>query len=398
MNTPDAELYQHPLISGRPILERLRKRLRRTPLSPPSNFSSLLVALSAKLIEAPESDAPFADFLVSLCKQLGLEYAAIHMMDEDSGKLICMASSDALTTMELEEKVGLQILTQLARSDDNYIDLNWHVQAGQCAAIGLSDNTLQYGFLLFSNAGGGSTRRAPFIELVANLANIISSTRRARIRLREVVYQERVNIARELHDSLAQSLSYLKIQSARLKTNIDKRRDGGAIDHDKLDNALGELRENLNIAYSQLRELMTTFRLTMGGKHLAQAIEESIDEFRNRSRIAFASDIRVSGEELSAQEELQLLQIVREGLANIVRHSRASRATITLKHIENQIQLTIFDNGVGIGDIPDPAQHHGLVIIQERTRRLGGNLFVGESPKGGTRMEIHFKHKGTERG
>ena len=77
----------------------------------------------------------------------------------------------------------------------------------------------------------------------------------------------------------------------------------------------------------------------MNGKHLASSIEDSIIEFKQRTTIVIDSDIRLSGEELSAEEELQLLQLVREGLSNIVRHSHATRANISLDSFNDHVVL-----------------------------------------------------------
>jgi two-component system nitrate/nitrite sensor histidine kinase NarX len=224
----------------------------------------------------------------------------------------------------------------------------------------------------------------------SQLSKIICSSRRAQINRRQDLYQERSVIARELHDSLAQSLTYLKIQLTRVQTHIDKNKQSQSADFSQIESAVKELRSNLNLAYGQLRELMTTFRLTMNGKDLRNAIDESISEFKQRTNIAFDTDIRISGEDLSAQEELHLLQIVREALSNVVRHSRASRANISLGMQGKQIILTLSDNGVGLADIPDPGQHHGLVIMQERTRRLNGDLQIEGPEEGGTRLRVSF--------
>ncbi|MFT4607537.1 MAG: two-component system nitrate/nitrite sensor histidine kinase NarX, partial [Chitinophagales bacterium] len=98
----------------------------------------------------------------------------------------------------------------------------------------------------------------------------------------------------------------------------------------------------------QLRELMTTFRLTLNSKHLASSIEDSIVEFEQRTTIVIDSDIGISGEELSAEEELQLLQLVREGLSNIVRYSHATRAHISLDSFNDNVVLKLNDYGLKV--------------------------------------------------
>ncbi len=158
-------------------------------------------------------------------------------------------------------------------------------------------------------------------------AGILSCAHKAQANRRIALYEERAVIARELHDSLAQSLSYLKIQTGRLQKIINQNpnnQNGSKIDIDSADAILGELRTNINLAYAQLRELITTFRLTMNGRTLRQALSDSADEFENKSSVAVTLDNRLLDDELSVEEEMHILQIVRECLSNIVRHAMAS--------------------------------------------------------------------------
>lgn len=367
----------------------LRLAATSTQLTPTEPLQ-LLCPTIGRLIENPDASAPFFDLLRSIEDRIGASYLAIYIIDEQSGKLCSLASTDENTTAFLSAKITLNVLTLIEHSEDTVVDISAQFDSGTYSAIGLCDDDLLYGFFAIDRVVSNPLEREFLTTLVRHLAETICCTRRARVNRRQVVCEERATIARELHDSLAQSLTYLKIQSTRLQSHIDKNKQANNADCSNIDNAIGELRSNLNLAYSQLRELMTTFRLTMNGRHLGRAIEESIGEFKQRTTIAFDSDIRLSGEELSAQEELQLLQIVREGLSNVVRHSQATRANISLNMQGDQVRLTLTDNGVGIGAIPDPNQHYGLVIMQERTRRLGGELQVDASQSGGTRLQIAF--------
>jgi two-component system nitrate/nitrite sensor histidine kinase NarX len=276
------------------------------------------------------------------------------------------------------------------QSDYDFTDIGTHFKSSPCYGIGLYDDEALFGVVTVNRKVSDSDEIKLLKEFSSQVAKIICSGRRAQISRRQDLYQERSVIARELHDSLAQSLTYLKIQLTRLQTHIDKNKSSESSDYSQIENAILELRSHLSLAYGQLRELMTTFRLTMNGKDLRNAIEESINEFKQRTNIAFDSDIRISGEELNAQEELQLLQIVREALSNVVRHSRASRANISLGMQGNLLILSLSDNGVGLPDIPGPGQHHGLVIMQERTRRLNGDLRVNSPGPVGTRVQVSF--------
>ncbi|MFT5658307.1 MAG: two-component system nitrate/nitrite sensor histidine kinase NarX [Gammaproteobacteria bacterium] len=343
-----------------------------------------------RLIESPEITEPFGAILKSVRLHTKAARLAVFVFEEQSGQLALLATDDAPAGSALPDYLPLRVLSQIEKTGNTLVDISDHFNRGSTMAIGLWDDESLYGILLIEQKISEPEQRVFYTRLANQLSEVICCSRRAQVNRRQEVYQERAVIARELHDSLAQSLTYLKIQSTRLQSNIDRNKRDGCDDYSKLDIAVDELRSNLNRAYSQLRELMTTFRLTMNGKHLASSIEDSIIEFEKRTTIVIDSDIRVSGEEFSAEEELQLLQLVREGLSNIVRHSHATRANISLDTVDDHVVLKIVDNGIGIGPIPDQLQHHGLIIMQERAQRLGGVLRVEPSQTAGTHLKISF--------
>ena len=354
----------------------------------------VLIHLLGTLIEDPHATQPFAELLISIQNRFGMSHLAIYIIDEQSGKLCLLATSNKTAAAAISNQMTLNVLDDIHHSNKKVVNISLQVTAESYTVVGLYDEQQLYGFLAIDRILHHHSEHQFFITLTSYLASLICCTRRAQIKQRQNLYQERAIIARELHDSLAQSLTYLKIQATRLQSQIDKNKQTDNTDYSNLDDTISELRANLNLAYSQLRELMTTFRLTLNGQHLANVISDAIREFEHRSTISIDSDIRLSGNELSAQEELQLLQIVRESLSNIVRHSHATRATISLYMDKEQVQLKVSDDGVGIASIPDRTQHHGLIIMQERAQRLGADLHVDTSSTTGTRLQITFTPSG----
>lgn len=205
-------------------------------------------------------------------------------------------------------------------------------------------------------------------------------------------YEERAAISRELHDSLAQSLTYLKIQVSRLEASLKPSANGDeSLDSDTRA-IVRELRMRLKRAYRELRELMTTFRLTMHGKSFNLAVEELIKEYEQYSSIVFTLDNRLEEDCLSVEEEMQVLQIIREAVSNIVQHSKARHTDIHLDtDCDARVCVTISDDGVGLDKVQMRAQHHGLLIMQERAFSLDGRLAVDHNPDGGTSIHIRFK-------
>ena len=251
--------------------------------------------------------------------------------------------------------------------------------------------------LINNNAKKLKEKHAQFIEILSQgFADVFCATRLAQVNRRRALQQERATISRELHDSLAQSLTYLKIQASRIHSILKHGQSITEYQKTEAELVVHELRNNLNVAYRQLRELMTIFRLTMNGEDFNQAIEESIAEFGKRTSIAFELDNRLDSGELTTDEEMQIQHIVREALSNIVRHSHAQRAAVALRHsFQNTIQISIKDDGVGIDQTQRRAQHHGLIIMQERSQNLNGKFKVAELNGGGTKITITFRPRKT---
>jgi two-component system nitrate/nitrite sensor histidine kinase NarX len=249
----------------------------------------------------------------------------------------------------------------------------------------LSDAEHQYGVLILEIPQGKQmdTWQVQLLEALSRHIGVaIGAERRSEQNRRVALLEERAVIARELHDSLAQSLAYMKIQVSRLKTAMSQGQPTAAV--------LEELREGLNAAYRQLRELLATFRLRMDGQNLASALEQTVAEFAQRGDISVQLDMAMDPCPLSPNEEIHVLQIVREALANVLHHARAANARVTLAcQAEGGVRLTVEDDGAGIAKPADP-HHYGMTIMEERARSLNGRLAFDQQPQGGTRVTLEF--------
>ena len=201
---------------------------------------------------------------------------------------------------------------------------------------------------------------------------------------RLALMQERTVIARELHDSLAQALSYLKIQVTRLNKAIQKD-DKGTID-----DVSGELKRGLDAAYRQLRELLTTFRLKVDGTGLLSALQTTVKQLSEQSGMQILLNYQLTDIPLAPHEEIHLLQIIREASQNAVHHSQGSEIMISLQQDEQGVHLAIEDNGVGIPQAAEKLNHYGLAIMQERSKHLDGNIQIIARAEGGTGVYFRF--------
>jgi len=206
---------------------------------------------------------------------------------------------------------------------------------------------------------------------------------------RVALLEERAVIARELHDSLAQSLSYMKFQLARLQTNY-----GPGLVESGASEIVDDMREGLDNAYRELRELLTTFRVQMDVRGLDHVLEETINEFSSRSNLSTTLDNRLQECRLTVNEEFHLLHVIREALSNIVRHSGADKVTISLVlQSTGDVVVTVDDNGIGSAFDESKPHHYGLAIMTERAHCLGGNIQITPRRLGGTRVRLQFRPK-----
>jgi len=224
--------------------------------------------------------------------------------------------------------------------------------------------------------------------LVENLGTVLSLELKAEKEQQMSLMEERAVIARELHDSLAQSLSYLKMQVSRLQILRKKQAS-----EEQIDEVSEELKEGLNNAYRQLRELLTTFRLTLDQPGLKPALEATIKEFSDRLDMVIDLQYNVRHQTLTPNEEVHVLQLVREALANVVKHSQASAVSVRVMQPNGGIEVCIEDNGIGLPNEKDLTNHYGLVIMRDRANTLGGQLSVGNRPEGGVRVQMNFHPK-----
>ncbi|MDD2991662.1 MAG: histidine kinase [Zoogloea sp.] len=222
-----------------------------------------------------------------------------------------------------------------------------------------------------------------------HIGNALATTQRNEERHRLALLDERSVIARELHDSLAQSLSYLKIQVTRLQNLL-----GPQPRPEPVNEVVGELRDGLNEAYRQLRELLTTFRLRIDGRGLPAAIDDTVQDFRRRTGLNITLENNLSSIELPPHREIHVLQIIREALSNIERHAEARHVSVTLRNADaNLLTVSIEDDGIGFDENNTPMHRYGIVIMRDRAQNLEGDLKVLHRNSGGTRVELTFPNQ-----
>lgn len=195
-----------------------------------------------------------------------------------------------------------------------------------------------------------------------------------------VLMEERAIIARELHDSLAQSLTFFKIQLSLLKLAKNDLKRGEILE---------VFEKALNDAYSQLRELLTTFRLTIQEANLQQALEKILESLRPKTSAQIRLSCKLPSHMFNAQQQVHVLQIVREAVINAIKHSQATEINVIAEtNDDGEHYLIIQDNGIGLAAHTQPEGHYGLTIMQERAAELKAEFSIENVESGGVKVQL----------
>ncbi len=195
--------------------------------------------------------------------------------------------------------------------------------------------------------------------------------------------EERRRIARELHDELGQRLTALKIDLATLaaQAELSEREPRVAAMQAMLDDTLASVRR---IA-SDLRPLM------LDDLGLTAAIEWLARDASRRTGIAVHTRLPLAEPAVDQRVATALYRMVQEALTNVARHAQAKSVEVILQVQQQQLVLTVADDGVGLPEQAlQRAGSFGLMGLRERAHMLGGTIDVGRRPRGGTRLTMRL--------
>lgn len=224
-------------------------------------------------------------------------------------------------------------------------------------------------------------------QMIDTLAEQITATlaieRQQERQKQMVVMAERATIARELHDSIAQSLSCMKMQISCLQM-------GETAMSVASQSLLGQIRQELDNSWLQLRELLTTFRLQLSQTGLRAALEASCQEFSKRFAFPVALDYQLPPQLVPSHQGIHLLQITREALNNALKHANATAVNVDVWWHNNQVHLRIRDNGCGVPNHGEHHNHYGMIIMRDRAQSLCGECQIQRRETGGTDVIVRF--------
>ncbi|MCL4115801.1 UNVERIFIED_CONTAM: hypothetical protein GTU68_042700 [Idotea baltica] len=347
-----------------------------------------------------------SDSFNHMAKQIHFNYRELENRVEDKTKKLSQANRSLTTLYKCSQQLSASQLDE--QTFKNILDIfihiegvtsarliveeasggDWEITSGESndspwSLQELSIDGEQLGYLMWQ-----FSLPCPDQKLIINISNILArgifynQTQKQTHQL--ILLEERSAIARELHDSLAQSLSYLKIQTTLLKRQLVK------CDCKNTGNTLIELDEGLKSAYTQLRGLLNTFRLTINKAHFGEALQEITTTLAAQTNI----NIRVNNElpslPINAQQHVHLLQLIREATLNAIKHSKADNIIITCFQDSEQGCINIEDDGVGFDPTEEKINHYGLRIMQERANCVHGTLSISSEFEHGCTVNVTF--------
>lgn len=196
--------------------------------------------------------------------------------------------------------------------------------------------------------------------------------------------EERNRLAREIHDTLAQSLAgialHLETADAFLEAGAGAERTRQAVQQ-----ALSLTRASMDEARRSVLDLRAA---PLEGRTLAEALATLVGEQGALGTLRATFETTGENRPLPVRVEVGLYRIAQEALTNVVRHAQASEVVVHLTIQPGQVQLTVEDDGQGFETSAMQQGRYGLVGLTERARLLGGTLEVCSDPGDGTRIEL----------
>jgi two-component system, NarL family, nitrate/nitrite sensor histidine kinase NarX len=230
-----------------------------------------------------------------------------------------------------------------------------------------------------------SPEKKEFITCLGNQLGVAVENSHFQVEIeRLAILEERSRIARDLHDSLAQTLGWLNLKMDMLMQtldagNIPQTREEAYRLQQVVGQACFEVRESID----GLRAKPTIL--------FSEAVTSYITEFSQRTGLHV--NLTVDTEcRLTPPAEIEALRILQEALTNIYKHARASSVDVIIANRNDQVEISIQDNGQGFNpNMPQDNQfHYGLKIMQERAERVQGNFQLQTGPGLGTHIRVRL--------
>jgi signal transduction histidine kinase len=207
----------------------------------------------------------------------------------------------------------------------------------------------------------------------------INERRRLETEIARAIEREQLRLGQELHDGLSQQLTGIGFMMQAMETKLQKLSPSLARESRKLESLIRQTVE-------QTRDLAKGFYpVELERLGLAAALQEIQRHVKQLSTVEFVvfSDENSSRADLRGPRAVQLFRIAQEATHNVIKHAKARKVVVRLETVDDQIILTIKDDGIGLNRDMGAKTGMGLMIMQYRARMVGGSLDIRNAEDGG---------------
>jgi len=197
--------------------------------------------------------------------------------------------------------------------------------------------------------------------------------------------QERARLAREIHDGLAQTIGFLKLQSSQLRTILAR----GEVERAR--QYLDLFYSTLSEAYQDARQAIDGLRISPDECGLGGWLAQTTNEFRDLSGLNVELDLQDVHAAISPEVQAQLIRIMQEALSNVRKHASAQAVRVVCRETDDDLWLEVHDDGQGF--LPEDiaaASRHGLRGMRERADLIGADFQVVSRPQEGTIVRLRL--------
>ncbi len=228
-------------------------------------------------------------------------------------------------------------------------------------------------------------RQLKVLETVASQAALIVENARFITGLEyRAIIDERTRLAREIHDGLAQTLAFLKLQSSQMQIFLSR---GDLV---RLQELVQTSYKTLSDAYLDTRQAIDNLRIAPR-ESIENWLQKAVADFREATNIEIELSIKTAPVDLPPEIQVQLIRVVQEALSNIRKHARARHVIISIRKWKDDLILEVRDDGQGFSpeDVPSISQY-GLRGMRERAELIGADFQIISSPNQGTSVRLRL--------
>ena len=224
-------------------------------------------------------------------------------------------------------------------------------------------------------------QKSLLVTLTNHLAGALEAQKIKALEKEATISEERSLLARELHDSIAQSLAFLKLQVGLLKEALS------GISNADPQKILSELDLGLKESYGDVRELLLHFRTRTNIEDIEPALKNTLQKFEHQSGISTKLEIIGDGLPLPPDIQIQVMHILQEALSNVRKHAEAKNVKVIVNQSPNW-SFEVIDDGKGFKSEKQDSTHVGMSIMQERAEKIKATIKVQSVPNVGTRVLV----------